>query len=143
MITDLMQAFTLLIAACEQNCYYSYMPSMELQRSYIMTQMKSCTVKLLNKTYEIKCPEGEEPNLLLAVQKLNNQIMINKKKSKQLDDFQTLLLAALDISHELILCKNKQAHQQHQVTQFINSLENKINKMVGGSEMVDRIPDLD
>ncbi|OEH46634.1 hypothetical protein lpari_02421 [Legionella parisiensis] len=44
-----------------------------------MTQMKSCTVKLLNKTYEIKCPEGEEPNLLLAVQKLNNQIMINKK----------------------------------------------------------------
>ncbi|KTD42887.1 cell division protein ZapA [Legionella parisiensis] len=108
-----------------------------------MTQMKSCTVKLLNKTYEIKCPEGEEPNLLLAVQKLNNQIMINKKKSKQLDNFQTLLLAALDISHELILCKNKQAHQQHQVTQFINSLENKINKMVGGSEMTEHLPDLD
>ncbi|QMT61821.1 cell division protein ZapA [Legionella sp. PC997] len=115
---------------------------MELQRSYIMTQMKSCTVKLLNKTYEIKCPEGEEPNLLLAVQKLNNQIGINKKKAKQLDEFQILLLAALDISHELILCKNKQAHQQHQVTQFINSLENKINKMVGG-EMVERLSELD
>ncbi|MCW8399173.1 cell division protein ZapA [Legionella sp. PATHC038] len=107
-----------------------------------MTQMKSCTVKLLNKTYEIKCPEGEEPNLLLAVQKLNHQIMMNKKKSKQLDNFQALLLAALDISHELILCKNKQAQQQHQVTQFINSLENKINKMVGG-EMIERIPEMD
>jgi cell division protein ZapA len=107
-----------------------------------MTQMKSCTIKLLNKTYEIKCPEGEEQNLMLAVQKLNNQINTNKKKGKILDDFQSLLLAALDISHELVLCKNKHAHQQYQVTQFINSLENKINKMVGG-EIMDCVPDLD
>ncbi len=34
MITDLTPAFTLLIAACEQNCYYSHTLSMELQRSY-------------------------------------------------------------------------------------------------------------
>lgn len=106
-----------------------------------MTQMKLCTIKLLNKTFEIKCPEGEEHNLLLAVQKLNNQVHINKKKAKQLDNFQTLLLAALDISHELVLCKNKQSHQQHQVTQFINSLENKINKIVGGD--MERIPETD
>ncbi|MGL5741850.1 MAG: cell division protein ZapA [Legionella sp.] len=106
-----------------------------------MTQMKSCTIKLFNQTYEIKCPEGEEANLLLAVQKLNNQILTNKKKSKQLDNFHTLLLAALDISHELVLCKNRQVHQQHQVTQFINSLENKINKMVSGD--MERIPETD
>lgn len=106
-----------------------------------MTQMKSCTIKLLNVSYEIKCPEGEEANLQLAVQKLNNQVLLNKKKSKQLDNFQTLLLAALDISHELIICKNKQAHQQNQVAQFINSLENKINKMVSGE--LERIPEMD
>lgn len=97
-----------------------------------MTQTKSCTIKLLNKSYEIKCPEGEEANLVLAAQKLNNQIMINKKKAKHLDDFHTLLLSALDISHELVLCKSQQAQQHHQVTQFITSLEHKINKMVHG-----------
>ncbi|MFJ1268543.1 cell division protein ZapA [Legionella lytica] len=97
-----------------------------------MTQTKSCSIKLLNKSYEIKCPEGEEANLVLAAQKLNNQIMLNKKKAKQLDDFHTLLLAALDISHELVMCKNEQAQQHHQVTQFITSLEHKINKMVNG-----------
>lgn len=97
-----------------------------------MTQMKSCTIKLFNKSYEIKCPEGEEANLILAAQKLNNQIMTNKKKAKQLDDFHTLLLSALDISHELVLSKSQQAQQHHQVTQFITSLENKINKMVNG-----------
>lgn len=105
-----------------------------------MTHIKTCSIKLLNTTYEIKCPEGEEANLHLAVQKLNNQILVNKKKSKQLDNLHVLLLAALDISHELILCKNKQAYQQHQVSQFITSLENKINKMVDG-ELLEGILD--
>ncbi len=102
---------------------------------------KSCTIKLFNKSYEIKCPESEEANLILAAQKLNNQITLNKKKTKQLDDFHALLLSALDISHELVLCKSQQAHQHHQVTQFISSLENKINKMVHGD--VEHISDAD
>ncbi|MDR3503975.1 MAG: cell division protein ZapA [Legionella sp.] len=106
-----------------------------------MTQTKSCSIKLLNKSYEIKCPEGEEANLVLAAQKLNNQIMLNKKKTKQLDDFHTLLLAALDISHELVMCKSEQAQQHHQVTQFITSLEHKINKMVNGE--IERAPEMD
>ncbi|MGC1182550.1 cell division protein ZapA [Legionella sp.] len=97
-----------------------------------MTQMKSCVIKLFNKSYTIKCPEGEEANLLLAAEKLNNQIMINKQKTKQLDNFHSLLLSALDISHELVLRKSQQEQQHHHVTQFITSLENKINKMVHG-----------
>ncbi len=101
-------------------------------KGIIMTNIKSCKVKLLNKSYEIKCPEGEEINLLLAAEKINEKMQQNKSKFKQLDNFQTLLLAALDIGHELIICKNEQEHQRHQVTQFISSLENKINKVVGG-----------
>lgn len=97
-----------------------------------MTSNAACKVKLLNKVYEIKCPEGEEANLLLAAKKLNDVITLNKGKFKQLDNFQTLLLAALDISHELVICKNEQEHQRHQVTQFISSLETKINNVVGG-----------
>jgi cell division protein ZapA len=97
-----------------------------------MTNIKICKVKLLNKTYEIKCPEGEEANLLLAAKRLNDQMAQNKNKFKQLDNFHTLLLAALDISHELIICKHEQENQRFQVTQFINSLESKINKVVGG-----------
>lgn len=90
-----------------------------------MNTSKTCTLKILNKSYDIKCPEAEVSNLLLAAEKLNNQIANIRKKSKH-DNFHTLLLAALDISHELIVMNN----QQIQVTQFINSLESKINKMV-------------
>ena len=86
----------------------------------------------MNKAYQIKCPESEEANLHLAAAKLNEKITTHKSKFKYLDNMQTLLLAALDIGHELVICKNEQEHQRHQVNQFISSLENKINKTVGG-----------
>ena len=106
-----------------------------------MNNIKSCTIKLLNKSYEIKCPEGEESNLLLAAQKLSEQMGVNKAKFKKLDNYQTLLLAALDISHELIISQNDQENQRLQVTQFITSLESKINKAVVGE--ADILPQTD
>jgi len=106
-----------------------------------MTVTKSCKVKLLNKSYEIKCPEGEEANLLLAAKKISDQMAHNKTKFNHLDNYQTLLLAALDVSHELIISKQEQEQQRHQVTQFISSLENKIHKVVGGDP--DSIPQTD
>ncbi|KTD57747.1 cell division protein ZapA [Legionella shakespearei] len=99
-----------------------------------MTNIKPCKVKLLNKSYEIKCPEGEESNLSLAADRLNEKMLSNKNKFKKLDNFQILLLAALDISHELVISKNEQEQQRLQVTQFITSLESKINKTVGGDD---------
>ncbi|MFA5960662.1 MAG: cell division protein ZapA [Tatlockia sp.] len=98
-----------------------------------MSNSKTCSVKLLNKTYEIKCPEKETVNLQQAAEKLNEQLIQTKKKFKHLDAFQTLLLAALHVSHELITCQHQQKQQQEQVTQFINSLENKIHQVVHGS----------
>ncbi|MFA6302749.1 MAG: cell division protein ZapA [Legionella sp.] len=97
-----------------------------------MTTIKTCKIKVLNKAYEIKCPEAEEANLLLAVKKLNAQLLINKGKFKKNDNYQTLLLSALDIAHELIISNSKQEKQRNQVSQFISSLENKINHMVSG-----------
>jgi len=72
--------------------------------------------------------------LILAAKKLNDHMLLKKNKFKNLDDYQTLLLASLDIGHELIICKQEQEQQRHQVTQFISSLERKINKAVGGDD---------
>ena len=99
-----------------------------------MTNNKSCTINILNKSYEIKSPKDEEANLLLAAEKLNEQIRLHKNQFKNIDDFKILLLAALEISHQLVLSENYQENQRLQVTQFISSLETKINKAVGGKE---------
>lgn len=98
-----------------------------------MTNSKSCSIKLMNKSYEIKCPDAEVENLQQAADKLNEYLIQNKKKFKQLDEFQTLLLAALNVSHELINSQKQLEQQKLHVTQFINSLENKIHQVVHGS----------
>ncbi|CEK09180.1 cell division protein ZapA [Legionella hackeliae] len=98
-----------------------------------MTISKSCSIKLMNKYYEVKCPDTEVENLQQAADKLNEHLLNNKKKFKQLDEFQTLLLAALNVSHELITCQRQQEQQRLQVTQFISSLENKIHQVVHGN----------
>lgn len=98
-----------------------------------MSKSKSCSIKLLNKTYEIKCPDTEIANLQQAAEILNEQLLQSKKKFKQLDEFQSLLLAALNVSHELIACQKQQEQQRQQVAKFINSLENKIHQVVHGN----------
>ncbi|KTD07770.1 cell division protein ZapA [Legionella jamestowniensis] len=98
-----------------------------------MTISKSCSIKLMNKSYEIKCPDAEVENLQQAAEKLNEHLLHNKKKFKQLDEFHTLLLAALNVSHELISCQRQQEQQRVQVTRFISSLENKIHQVVHGN----------
>ncbi|MGQ3890769.1 cell division protein ZapA [Legionella sp. CNM-4043-24] len=102
-----------------------------------MTTSTPCTVKLLNKTYTVKCPENESDNLQLAATKLEAQLQVNKTKYRQLSEFENMLLAALYISHELVTCEKKQAAQRHQVTEFISSLENKINQVVNGDAAFD------
>ena len=93
-----------------------------------MTAIKSCTIKLLNKNYEIKCPPQEENNLQEAAAKLNNQLQLNKKKFKHLDEFQILLLSAISITHEFVTFQKEHEQQRQEVTQFIQSLENKIQQ---------------
>lgn len=94
----------------------------------MMTKTITCSIRLLNKSYDIKCPKNEAEHLQQAAQQLNKQVYEKKNKFNQLDDYEALLLAALHISHELIICQTQQDYQKKQLTQFISSLENKINK---------------
>lgn len=99
-----------------------------------MTNQQSYTIRLLNKAYEIKCPEAEIDSLKRAAEYLDKQTTNNKKNFKQLDDFQALLLSALQVSHELIQCQSKQDGREKQLNEFIKHLENKINHATTNTE---------
>lgn len=65
-------------------------------------------------------------NLQLAAEKLTAQLLKKKNASKKVDDYQDLLMAALHVSHELILCEHQQAQQREQLARFINTLESAV-----------------
>jgi len=83
----------------------------------------------MNKSYKIKCPVEEMDNLQLAAKKLNACISQKKSHFKTLDETQILLLAALDLSHELINQEQKQNQQREQLADFIHTLEERLQKV--------------
>lgn len=86
-------------------------------------------IQLLSKTYEIKCPSEETANLSQAAKKLNEQLLAHKKKFKTLNEYQVLLLSALQISHELVQSQ-KQLEQQHaHVSELINALKVRMKNL--------------
>ena len=95
-----------------------------------MSTSNHCTIQLMNKSYKIKCPVEEMDNLQLAAKKLNAAISQKKSKFKTLDATQILLLAALDLSHELINQEQKQLQQREELSEFIHSLENRLQNAI-------------
>jgi len=104
-----------------------------------MTTSSSCPIKLLDKTYEIKCPEHEIANLKQAGEKLNKQLSLNKKKFKQLDDFQNALLAALQMSHELLSCQKQQKIQWDNIKSLMKNFEKSSEKAPTESSFLDPV----
>lgn len=85
-----------------------------------MTQApRSVSVEILGKTHHIACPEGQEQALRDAVAHLNgqvNQVKQRANNSNARTDEKALLMAALNICHELLHAQQK-LHDQEQAQQ--------------------------
>jgi len=95
----------------------------------LMNTVDFCTIQLMNKAYKIKCPAEEKENLELAAKKLNTIISQKKAQFKQLEPMQVLILAALQISHESISQEQTHAEKRRQLSEFIQSLENRLQEV--------------
>lgn len=88
-----------------------------------MNSSTCCTIKLQNKSYKIKCLDEEVDDLHLAAQKLNDIISEKKRLFKRLDEYQTLVMAALDLSCELVRCQQEQAQKRQEFAEFFKLLD--------------------
>jgi cell division protein ZapA len=93
-----------------------------------MSKDTSTTIRLLNKSYTLKCPSMEADNLGLAADKLNQHLLDKKKQFRHLDEYNLLLLAALQVSHELILERNQHEKKNQHLSQLIAVLESHIRQ---------------
>lgn len=94
-----------------------------------MSTTSSCSIKLLNKTYHLRCPAEEEQRLQLAADKLDTLMRKNQKNFPALDDMQLLLLAALEVSHTLVSKEQLENAPREEVDAFIQSLEERLQKV--------------
>lgn len=95
-----------------------------------MASSQQCQIKLLNKTYHIKCAADQVETLHLAADKINKLMQQKKQQFPLLDDNKLLLLAALEIAHQQT-DKQKPSHEsKSDINDLIHHLENRINHVM-------------
>ncbi len=100
-----------------------------------MAKSQQCQIRLLNKSYDIKCPDGEVEKLNMAAKKLDNSMQKYKQHYPLLDDNKLLLLSALEIAYQMInQVEPSSIDKQDEVNALIQSLETRINAVVGKEE---------
>ncbi|AQQ00097.1 MULTISPECIES: cell division protein ZapA [Pseudoalteromonas] len=85
-------------------------------------QNQRVTVELLGKEQQFACPEGQEDALIAAAKNLNDLVDKMKKRSTVRSDQKALLMAALNLSHELLEANTQATVEQQQQDQLIDKL---------------------
>lgn len=90
-----------------------------------MPAENSVTISILGKEYQIGCPPEEEESLRQSARYLNEQMKQVKSRGATLGFEKVAILAALNISHELVT-QGKTADQSNTLRK-LKSLEEKID----------------
>jgi len=69
--------------------------------------MSQVNIRLLDKSFAVNCPEGEEVELHLAVQELEKRLNDIKKQTNLSNREQLIIMASLNLSHDLLKMHNR------------------------------------
>lgn len=93
-----------------------------------MSDANTVSVSLMGKEYMIACPAGSEKQLLQAAQQLNAKMKEIRGAGKTVGLERIAILAALHISHELLLHNNQQ-DEHNALAQRQSDMEQQLEKL--------------
>lgn len=92
-----------------------------------MDKLKSVTVKLLNKEFQVSCPAGAEDQLNDAAHYLNQKMREIRKTGRVIGIERMAIMAALNIAHELAMFRQQKEAYVQSVSEQIERLQIKID----------------
>ncbi len=93
----------------------------------MVNKLKSVTVTLLNKDFQVSCPPDAEEQLNDASHYLNQKMREIRKSGRVIGMERIAIMAALNITHELIILKQQKENYEQSVCKKIERLQNKID----------------
>lgn len=93
----------------------------------MVNKLKSLTVQILNKEFQVSCPEGAEDQLNSAAYYLNQKMREIRKSGRVIGIERMAIMAALNIAHELALLREQNETHVRTMSEHINRLQNKID----------------
>jgi len=90
--------------------------------------LSNTTVEILGKVYSIRCPEDELNHLNKAAKYLNDKMQEVKDSGKAINLERIAIMAAINISYELLLKDNDKAGLVQNLNQKLIMLNDKISE---------------
>lgn|SRR3990167_4447041 len=92
------------------------------------------TITVLDKSFQIKCPPEEVAQLQESANYLNIEIRKIHQPGQPKNMERLVLVAALNIVHELMIFKNQKNAYLDVMHEQIKSLQNRVQKFLGVTE---------
>lgn len=93
-----------------------------------MSQTKPVLVKLLNKDFQVSCPPGLEEQLEEAANYLDQKMRDIRHSGRVIGLERIAIMAALNLSNELLLYRRQKEEYIQTVTAQIDRLQTKIDE---------------
>lgn len=92
-------------------------------------------VKILNKSFQVACPKGSEEQLHEAARFLDHKMREIRNNGRVIGLERIAVMAALNITHELLSERQKKENYLKSVSEQIEGLQKKIDKVLIENEV--------
>lgn len=92
------------------------------------------SVKILGREYKLRCPPSEKATLIAAARHLDRQMRKVREQGQVIGTDRVLLMAALNITHELVLLQEKHRALQQRFCQRLGDLNRLIDETLSCEE---------
>ncbi len=95
------------------------------------------TVKIMEKEFQIACPPEEQQALESAAELLNNHMRQVKESGKVFGTDRIAIMAALNLTHELLQHKNESRNFGKTVSERITAMQNKVEAALQDAQQME------
>lgn len=94
-------------------------------------------VHILDKDYRVACPDEEQSALVASANLLNSRMQEIRDGGKVIGSDRIAVMAALNLTHELLQQRNSREDLSHSITSRIRSLQEKIERALEDGQQME------
>jgi cell division protein ZapA len=95
------------------------------------------SIHILDKEYRVSCPPEEQEALMVSASYLGKKMKEIRDSGKVVGTDRIAVMAALNITHELLKTRSENASQNDTLGTRIRSLQNKVDAALHDSKQID------
>ena len=97
---------------------------------------KTLTISIMNKEFQVACPEGEEEALQRAARYLSEQMQEIRQSGKVVGIDRIAIMTALNMSHELLSGQSKVQTSQDYAKLRIRALNDRLENAIADGKQL-------